>query len=379
MEKKGLTLSGITLPSIIFALLSVAMIGVSIYLTDHYYETIYPTTIGGAKSLCDVSSFFNCDAATYSSIAAFAGVPISFFGIMMGLYFLVAAFMPSEKNEQTASALAKYNFIGCVVLFIFSLAVLGSLCPFCTGYYVLSGIVAGLFWKFGSKSWVPDTKVAGLWVVAVLVGAVIFNQVTASKQEKQDNLAGQVVQQFNQLANYGDPEVESPFKLHMAKPNFAEAPVRVTIFSDFQCPFCQRVADQMHQLTRLYGNKLNVQYMFYPLDSSCNAKMKSQVHPYACRAAMLAACDASKFAKVHDEIFAAQESLSLETLQKIAKNNDLTACFEGQTTKDAVIASMNNAAKYNLTSTPTIIINGRKIEGSIPNPQFQAIFDSLAK
>jgi protein-disulfide isomerase len=40
---------------------------------------------------------------------------------------------------------------------------------------------------------------------------------------------------------------------------------------------------------------------------------------------------------------------------------------------------MNAATKFNLRSTPTIIINGKKIEGSIPTPQFFAIFDELLK
>ena len=192
-------------------------------------------------------------------------------------------------------------------------------------------------------------------------------------------MATQVVEQFNLLANYGDPETESPFKIHQGAKSFAESPIRVSVFSDFQCPFCQKVADQTHKLIKMYGDKISVQYLFYPLDSSCNTNMKSPMHPFACRAAMLSACDAAKFPKVHDEIFAAQEGMTLDTLKKIAENNSLTECFNAQSTKDAVLASINQATKFSLKSTPTIIINGRKIEGSIPNPQFQAIFDELLK
>lgn len=379
MENKGLTLNGITAQNAFYTLISVIMIGISIYLTSHYYDTIYPTSLGGGSTICNISSFFNCDAATYSSIAAIAGVPISFFGVLIGLIFLGSVIFPSAHFEKTASAISKYNLIGCVVLFVYSLAVLGSLCPLCSGYYILSAIACFLLWKKGLNSWTPDPKVGTIWVAIFLFGGGVFNRVTAAKQEKQLNIASQITTQFNALAVYGDPETESPYKLHISSKTFAESPIRVSIFSDFQCPFCQKVAEQTHQLIRLYGDKISVQYFFYPLDSSCNAKMKSPVHPIACRAAMLAACDADKFSTVHDEIFAAQEGMTLDSLKGIAETHGLTECFNSQSSKDAVLASMNQAEKFNLTSTPTIIINGRKIEGSIPNPQFQAIFDEILK
>jgi len=139
------------------------------------------------------------------------------------------------------------------------------------------------------------------------------------------------------------------------------------------------VAEQIPQLVRRYGAHMNVQYLFYPLDSACNPAMKGGMHPFACRAAMLAACDTAKFNQVHDDIFAAQEGMNLDSLQGIAKKHGLEECFNSQSTKAAVETAMNQAAKYNLKSTPTIIINGRKIEGSIPNPQFHAIFEELLK
>ncbi len=169
-QKKSLTLNGMTGINFLFILNAAAMIGVSIYLTSHFYEVLYPTKLGGASTLCNISNFFNCDAATYSKISNIAGVPISFFGIIVGLLFLFSSLMPSEALEKTSSAVSKYNFIGCVALFVFSLGALGSLCPFCTLYYVLSGIAFALLWMKGINSWVPDLKVAGLWAVLLLGG-----------------------------------------------------------------------------------------------------------------------------------------------------------------------------------------------------------------
>lgn len=377
--QKGLTTQGITPAHALHILIALLMIGTGIYLTSHYYSTVYPTTLGGGSSLCDISSFWNCDVATFSPLAAPGGVPISVFGVITGLVLLGTSIFPSEDQERTASALSRYNLIGCVALFAYSLIALGSLCPMCSFYYVMSACSALLFWRRGISTWVPSGKPILVWAVVGIIAAVGFNRHTAGQAEKQHALAGQVVTQYLALTMYGDPDTESPFKIHAATPNFADAPIRVSVFSDFQCPFCKMVAEQIPQLVRRYGSHMNVQYLFYPLDAACNPAMKGGMHAFACRAAMLSACYPTKFAEIHDEIFAAQEGLNLDVLQGIAKKHKLEACFNDQATKPAVEASMNQAAKYNLKSTPTIIINGRKIEGSIPNPQFHAIFEELLK
>ena len=375
---KSLTLNGITGKNFLFILISAAMIGVSIYLTTHFYGTRYPTTLGGASSLCDISNFFNCDAATFSKVSNIAGVPISFFGIIVGLLFLFSSLMPSVALEKTSSAVSKYNFIGCILLFIFSLVSLGSLCPFCTVYYVLSGIAFFLLWKHGLDSWVPEVKTTGVWVVILLVGAFIMYQQTASKEDSQSKLNAGIVDQFRKLANVGDPDQESPYKIHMSTEKFADAPIRLTVFSDFECPFCKVVAEQMSNFQRRYPGKINIQYMFFPLDAKCNSSVKTRMHANACDAAALSACDTAKFAEVHDEIFANQDKLGAGALNEIAKKHNLEACLANPD-MNKVINIINLSTKYNLKSTPTIIVNGKKIEGTIPNVQFYAIFDDILK
>jgi protein-disulfide isomerase len=379
-NNKGLTLSGITGLHALHVLNAVLMVAAGIYLTTHYYDTLYPSGgLNSASALCDVSAFWNCDVATHSKVAAIAGVPIAFLGLLNGLFLLGASIFASESYERTASAVTKYNAIGAVGLLIFSLVALKGLCPVCTIYYILSWVAAALFWKKGINSWVPDTKVAGIWLAVTLASAVGISQYTAGRAAKVQGMSAQIVTQYQALADYGDPEPASAFHIYSSTPNFADAPIRVSVFSDFQCPFCKSVAEQMPQLARLYAGKINIQYFFYPLDSNCNASVKSAMHPFACRAAMLAACDPAKFEAVHDEIFAKQEGLNLDVLKAIADKHELTACFDAQSTRDAVLASINGATKFNLRSTPTIIINGKKIEGSISNPHYQAIFDHLLK
>jgi protein-disulfide isomerase len=93
---------------------------------------------------------------------------------------------------------------------------------------------------------------------------------------------------------------------------------------------------------------------------------------------MLAACDEKKFLEVHDEIFAHQSELGSGIIQTLAKKYNLNNCFTDDI-KNKVISTINQGAKYKLKSTPTVIVNGKKIEGSIPNNQFFAIFEDILK
>lgn len=376
-NQRTLTMNGITGKNFLFIINSLLMMGVSVYLTSHYYKTIFPTTLGGAKSLCDFSSFLNCDTATFSSISNIAGIPISYFGIVVGLLFAITALMPSHALEKTASAVSKINFLGCMALFCYSLVVLGSLCPFCTVYYVLSGIAAFLLWKHGVNSWSPDVKTTALWGVIVLAGAGIFYSTSAKKKDDQSKISQSIITQFRSLPDLGEPDQESPFKIHMATEKWTDAPLRLVVFSDFECPFCKVVSEQLPDFIRRYGTKINIQYMFYPLDNKCNANMERPMHRNACDAAAVAACDEKKFHVVHDEIFAAQGQLGSGALTDVMKKNNLTNCIDNPELNAKIIVSINQGTKYNLKSTPTIILNGKKIEGSIPTPQFFAIMDDI--
>lgn len=376
-NQNTLTMNGLTGKNFLFILNALVMMGISVYLTSHYYETIYPTSLGGPKSLCDISSFFNCDTATFSKVSNIAGVPISFFGIVVGMLFAIAALMPSLSLEKTASAVSKYNFIGCVGLFLFSIIALGSLCPFCTVYYVLSGIAAFLLWKQSTNTWVPEVKTAVLWGVIVLVGAGVFYSTSAKKSADQSKLSASIVEQYKGLPSYGEPDQESPYKIHMATEKWADAPIRMVVFSDFECPFCKIVSEQIPDFIRRYKNQINIQYMFYPLDNKCNPNMERPMHQNACDAAAVAACDATKFHEVHDEIFENQAKLGSGALQDIMKKHNLTNCIGNPELNTKIVTTINQGTKYSLKSTPTIILNGKKIEGSIPSPQFFAIMDYL--
>ena len=377
-NKKNLTLNGFTLPHTAFVVLSVAMAIVSIYLTKHFYQVHFPSGLG-SDTLCAGDGFWGCDKATLSSLGHILFVPTSFFGIIVGLLGVFGAIFPSEKMESTNKFFIYLNALGCVGLLLFSLVSLGGLCPFCTVYYVLSFIAAFLFFKYSEHRPVPDLKISLVYGLIVILPSVYMSQRFGKEKAKQASLSSQYIKQYQNLKDMGEPSFISPYKINTATEEWSKAPVRIAVFSDFQCPFCQKVAEQVPDLIKGLEDKINVAYYFYPLDNACNPAIKSSFHQYACQAAFLAACDQEKFVEVHDAIFERQPELSRENLKEWEKEFGLSGCFENKEAQEAVTRTINAGESFQLKSTPTIIINGKKIEGSIPTIHLRAIVESLLK
>lgn len=379
-SKKSLTLNGLVLPNFFYVLVNIAMIFVGVYLTNHFFNTFYPDGLSSSSSLCNISNFWGCDKATNSPLGTIAGMPTSIFGIIMGVIGLFTAFIGSPMVERTMKTVTLINLAACAILFIYSLVALKSLCPMCTAYYFLSLFAFLLFYRYSDYSFGVEPKVFSGFAVVVIVPVIILNMYIGNKKEKKATLAKSYISQFNELKNYGDPVNESPYKIHAGTKNFKDAPIRISVFSDFQCPYCQAVAEQMPSLIREFKDKINIQYMFYPLDGTCNSKMKGGMHPYACKAAYLAACDTDKFAQVHDYIFEKQSEINLDSLKSWGEKFSLDkGCLEDKSIQDQIQQTLNAGDQYNLKSTPTIIINGKKLEGLVPTVHLKAILRSLVK
>ena len=378
-EKRSVTLKGLVLPNALFLALSVAMILIGAYLTNHYYQVMFPTGLDSGTGLCNISEFWGCDNATKSGMGTILGVPTSIFAIVIGLCGIIAAFMGTVGFEKTIKTVLAINLAACTLLFIYSLVALGSLCPMCTAYYVVSLLAFLIFWKKSDYGFGFELKPLAIFTAVLIVPSFAAALNIQSRIASQEAQANSFIAQFNALKGYGKAPYESPYKLHMATENFEDAPIRVTIFSDFQCPFCQNVANQFDDIMEEYKDTMNVEYMFYPLDITCNKDMQRSLHPYACQAAYLAACDKDKFKKVHDHIFANQKDINANSLKEWEEKFGLDGCLDNEANKQVVQNTLDAGKFYKLRSTPTMIINGKKIEGGIDSAMLRAILDSIIK
>jgi len=151
----------------------------------------------------------------------------------------------------------------------------------------------------------------------------------------------------------------------------ATAPVEIVEFSDFECPHCKRAQPKIEQLMSQSPNARLV-FENFPL---------SQIHKWADRAAGYADCIARKspdqFWKFAKEVYDQQEQITNDNaaakLSAIATDAGADAsatatCADSPETKARVNQQYELGASLGITGTPTLYINGRKIENVNDTP-----------
>lgn len=151
-----------------------------------------------------------------------------------------------------------------------------------------------------------------------------------------------------------------------------DAPVTIVEFTDFECPFCSRGNNTLHELLKANPDKIRVVFKHYPLPFHKNAKLAHQ----AAEAAKIQ----GKFWEMYDLIFANQKAMSKDDLMGYAKQIGLDlAKFEADLESDAVIKAVEDGikegGKAGVRGTPHFFINGTLLSGAQPLAAFQQAVD----
>ena len=154
------------------------------------------------------------------------------------------------------------------------------------------------------------------------------------------------------------------------------APVKMIVFSDFECPFCGRVNPTIEQVKKEYGSKVAVAFKHFPLGFHKNAK------PAAI--ASLAAHRQGKFWEMHDKLFENQRQLQRADFISYAKDLGLNVSQFEKDLDDPklaqwVDADMAEGSKVGVRGTPATFINGRMVSGAQPYDAFKRVIDEELK
>lgn len=190
-----------------------------------------------------------------------------------------------------------------------------------------------------------------------------------------------------------------------------KAKVTLIEYSDFECPYCQKVGPTLQQVLQAYGDQVRLVYRHFPLS----------IHPYAEQAAEASQCAAEqdKFWPLHDKFFAEQAALSatikpsasasvpgrvvvavqtqngiqyaditdtIALMKQYAAELSLNtskfnSCLDEKKTASRVAEDLQQAATAlpaDLQGTPAIFINNKEfIAGAYPFEKFKQIIDGL--
>ncbi len=137
----------------------------------------------------------------------------------------------------------------------------------------------------------------------------------------------------------------------------ASAPVTLVEFSDFTCPYCQKVHGPLSAFVEARADRVKLFYKPFPIDS----------HPGSYDAAQAGEWARAKgfFWAMHDALFENPAAArSVGDLADVARGvggdpADLRAALEEKTYLPKVKASQSEARPAELRGTPTLFVNGR--------------------
>jgi protein-disulfide isomerase len=148
----------------------------------------------------------------------------------------------------------------------------------------------------------------------------------------------------------------------------AQAPVTVVEYSDFECPVCKSLHDVLRGMLPNYPGKLRIVFKDFPIE---------QLHPWARTAAIAGRCayqqDPTSFWKLYDFIYDNQEIISAANawtkmtdyaVQSGLNLDTFKSCMAAPEPGQAVTASQANGQKLEVSSTPTVFVNGRRMVGA---------------
>jgi protein-disulfide isomerase len=153
--------------------------------------------------------------------------------------------------------------------------------------------------------------------------------------------------------------------------------VTIVEYSDFQCPYCSRLANSLKQISEEYPDDVRVVFKHFPLQMHQQAKPASE--------AVLAAHAQGKGWEMHDLVFENAKALSNEDLIRYAEQVGVPDMakfkqeLEGHTYGPMVDADQKQGQNFGIGSTPSFFLNGIPHKGTKSPEQLKALIEEEKK
>lgn len=231
---------------------------------------------------------------------------------------------------------------------------------------------------------VTDAEVRGRYESRKVQGTPPFEQVEAQirKALEEERTKTTMEAYYASLrTKYGASASLQPLRQEVAAdgPSIgpAHAPITIVEFADFQCPFCRRMEPTLKKVLAEYPQQVRLVYRQFPL---------SEIHPQALHASEAAVCarKQGKFWEMHDAIFTDSAPLGTDSLRAIAARLGLDQdafeqCVRDPEVDKAINVDLRAGEELGVRATPTLFVNGRLIEGGVPEEQVVALIEDELK
>ena len=327
--------------------------------------------------LCQLFFGTSCDKALSSSIAWHLGYPLSSWGLV---YFGLLGLLVSLREliaDRLATVLAALGAGVSLILVI--LIIDGHItCPLCLAIHLVNILILSSL-----VSSVPGVRTAALfthqkqtrtpyafvqWAALLLV--TLFIGGVSEVGVLQKSLNRQPAVDLDEVAkNFQAAKVDTiPISADRSILGSVKAPVQVVVFSSFQCPACKTLAPSMANIHKKFGNTIGISFRNFPLSSACNAALSEDMQPRSCESAFatVAAERQNRFWNYHDHLFETSLEQNDKTLTSIAKNIGLdldkwNRDRNSDEVKKIIADDLAIAYRIGINSTPTVFINGRRV------------------
>jgi protein-disulfide isomerase len=150
----------------------------------------------------------------------------------------------------------------------------------------------------------------------------------------------------------------------------ANALVTLVVFSDFECPYCERLARVLSLINERYAEDVRIVFKHAPLSRHRHARLAAE--------AAMAANAQGKFWEYHDLLFTQQERLEREDLERYAEQLQLDmtrfrADLDAHTHRAAIERDIALSRVLGVSATPSMFANGTIIRGAKPFGHVQRV------
>jgi protein-disulfide isomerase len=170
------------------------------------------------------------------------------------------------------------------------------------------------------------------------------------------------------------PEIRSDESFMGSK----DAPITIVEYTDFQCPYCKKGADNIKEVMQRHKGKVRVVLKHLPFQQN---SMPAALHYEAIR---LQSPD--KAWSFYDRIFKEQarvregEKFFKEVAKAVGANMArLDLDIKSDEVMSRIQQDMQEAEKFGITGTPGFVVNGVPIRGAYPPDYFDFIIEELKK